>query len=96
MLIWKSANIFIFIRKYAEDFTLKDVLLFEICARENVKSLFKNIQKQKNALKLAYFLGNLQTSWANNVRILRINNEKFSRVLFLYAHKHIGGISNLH
>ena len=33
--IWKSANIFVFIRKwYVKDFTLKHLLLFEICARE--------------------------------------------------------------
>ena len=33
MQIWESANIFIFIRKsYVEDFTLKHLLLFEICA----------------------------------------------------------------
>ena len=34
MQIWKSANIFVFIRKYVEDFTLKHLLLFEIYARE--------------------------------------------------------------
>ena len=33
--IWKSANIFVFIWKYCiEDFTLKRLLLFEICERE--------------------------------------------------------------
>ena len=33
--IWKSAKIFVFIWKwYFEDFTLKHVLLFEICSRE--------------------------------------------------------------
>ena len=35
MQIWKSTNISIFIwKKYIEDFTLKHLLLFEICARE--------------------------------------------------------------
>ena len=35
MQIWKSAKIFVFIWKwYVEDFTLKHLLLFEICARE--------------------------------------------------------------
>ena len=35
MQIWKSANIFIFIWKYhVEDFRLKHLLLFEICAHE--------------------------------------------------------------
>ena len=35
MQIWKSAYIFVFMwKKYAEDFTLKHLLIFEICARE--------------------------------------------------------------
>ena len=34
MQIWKSVNIFVFIWKYVEDFILKDLLLFEIYARE--------------------------------------------------------------
>ena len=35
MKIWKSVNIFVFIwKKYVEDFTLKHLLFFEICARE--------------------------------------------------------------
>ena len=34
MQIWKSGNIFVFIWKYVEGFTLKHLLLFEICARE--------------------------------------------------------------
>ena len=35
MQIWKAANIFVFKWKwYVEDFTLKNLLLFEICARE--------------------------------------------------------------
>ena len=35
MQIWKSVNIFIFIWiYYVEDFTLKHLLLFEICSRE--------------------------------------------------------------
>ena len=35
MRIWKSADIFVFIWKwYVEDFTLKQLLLFEICASE--------------------------------------------------------------
>ena len=33
MQIWKPANIFVFIWKCVEDFTLKDLLLFEICER---------------------------------------------------------------
>ena len=38
MQIRKSANVFVFIRKYyVEDFTLKHLLLFEICTREICK-----------------------------------------------------------
>ena len=32
--IWKSVNIFVFTWKYVQDFTLKQFLRFEICARE--------------------------------------------------------------
>ena len=34
MQIWKSANALSSYEIYVEDFTLKDLLLFEICARE--------------------------------------------------------------
>ena len=35
MQIWKSANIFVFtVEYYVKDFTLKHLLLFEICARD--------------------------------------------------------------
>ena len=35
MQIWKSANIFVFIwKQYVEGFTLKHLLVFEICAHE--------------------------------------------------------------
>ena len=34
MQVIKSANIFVFIWKYVEDFTIKHLLLFEICTPE--------------------------------------------------------------
>ena len=34
MQIWKSAITLVFIWKYVEDFTLKHLLLFKVCARE--------------------------------------------------------------
>ena len=41
--IWKPGNIFVFIRKYVEDFTLKHPLLFEIRVREICEKLvYKN------------------------------------------------------
>ena len=49
MQIWKSVNIFVFIwKKYAEDFTLKHLLLFEICAREICeKFVYKHSETMK-------------------------------------------------
>ena len=34
MQISKSANVFVFMSKYVEDFTLKHLILFETCARK--------------------------------------------------------------
>ena len=48
-----------------------------------VKCLFTNIQKQQNTLKAAYFLRKIQTSRANNSRILRIQNAKFSYCFYM-------------
>ena len=50
MQIWKSANIFVFIWKwYVEDFTLKHLLLFEICARKIcVKFVYKHSETIEN------------------------------------------------
>ena len=46
MQIWKSVNIFVFKRKYyVENFTLKHLLLYEICAREICeKSVYKHTE----------------------------------------------------
>ena len=41
------------------------------------KYLFKNIQKDEIRLKVAYLLRTIQTIWANNSRILRIQNATF-------------------
>ena len=44
MQIWESANIFVFVWKYyVDDFILKHLLLFEICARKTCeKFLYKH------------------------------------------------------
>ena len=47
-----------------------------------VERLFTIIQKQLNMLKLGYFLKNLQTLQANNLRILSIKNATFSGYCF--------------
>ena len=49
MQIWKSANTFVSIWKgYVEDFTLKQFLLFEICAREIGETfVYKHSEKQQ-------------------------------------------------
>ena len=39
MQISKSTNIFVFIWKYVEDFTVKHLLLFEICEREGIRTI---------------------------------------------------------
>ena len=46
------------------------------------KACFQTIRNNRICLKLAYFLRNLQTSRANNSRILRTKNAKFSRHYF--------------
>ena len=53
MQIWNSANIIVFAWKwYVENFTLKNLLLFEIYAREICKK-FVYKQKQENILKIS-------------------------------------------
>ena len=68
---------------YVEDFTLKQLLLFEICARDICEKFVnkhsRTIEKVEN---WAYFLWNLQTLLANNSRILRIKNGKCSGYCF--------------
>ena len=56
-----------------------------------VKSMFTNIKKQQNMLKLTYFLRNLQTSRANNLRILKVKNVKFSVYCFYLITNIYGG-----
>ena len=49
MQIWKPDGIFVFIwKKYVEDFTLKHLLLFEICAREIYE---KFVYKQSDTIE---------------------------------------------
>ena len=82
MQIWKSANIFVFIWKYYfEGFILKHVLPFEICAHEICK---KFVYKHPKTIefKISLLLRTLQTSRANNSRILRIKNSKHSGYCF--------------
>ena len=54
------------------------------------KACFQTIRNNRICLKLAYFLRNLQTSRANNSRILRTKNAKFSRHYF-YMNTNIYG-----
>ena len=61
MQIWNSANIFVFLWKYVEDFTLKHLLLFKIWARETCeKFVYKHtetIEYVKSFKKLTNFTG---------------------------------------
>ena len=59
------------------------------------KFVYKHLEKIEYVKNLAYFLRNLQTSRANNSRILSIKNAEFSEY-FLYEHKHVGGSLNLY
>ena len=53
MQIWNSANIIVFAWKwYVENFTLKNLLLFEIYAREICKK-FVYKRKEENILKIS-------------------------------------------
>ena len=53
-----------------------------------VKSLFTNIQKQKNMLELVYFLRNLETSPVNNSRIVRLRMRNFQGIV-LYTNTNV-------
>ena len=47
-------------------------------------------------LKISPLFKNLQTSRADNSRILWVKKYEIFKVLFLYEHKYIGRFSNLH
>ena len=52
MEIWKSANIFVFIwKRYVEEFTLKYLLLFEICACEICENFVHKHSETKRYVK---------------------------------------------
>ena len=53
MQMRNSANIFVFIwKQYVEDFTLKHLLVFKICAREIYEKFVYKHLEQKNMLKI--------------------------------------------
>ena len=47
------------------------------------KFVYKHLEKIEYVKNLAYFLRNLQTSRANNSRILSIKNAEFSEYFFI-------------
>ena len=53
---WKSANIFVFIRKYVENFTFNTFYFLRYAHVRSVKIFFSNIQKQQNMLKISLLL----------------------------------------
>ena len=57
---------------------IKNLLRFEKCARDICEKFVYRIR-----YKLACFLRNLQTSRANNLRILKIKKAKFSGFVFI-------------
>ena len=58
-------------------FTLKHLLLSEICTREICEKFIYKHSETIGYVKLAYFLRNLQTSRENSSIILRIKTAKF-------------------
>ena len=78
-------------KQYNEDFTIKHLLLSEICAREIYeKFVYKHSETIEYVKKFAYFLRNLQTLRTNNSRIPRIKTAKFSWYCF-YMNTNIWG-----
>ena len=68
--------------KYVEDFTINNLLVFEIYAREICEKFVYKHSETIKYVKLAYFLRNLQNSRANNSRTFNIKNAKFSGYCF--------------
>ena len=82
MQTWKSTNIFVFVWKYVEDFTLKTFTFWHMRTWDMWQVCLQTFRSNRTCYKLAYFLRNLQTSRANNSRILTIKNAKFSGYCF--------------
>ena len=90
MQIWKSSNIFVFI-KICWRFHIKTSFTFwDILPRDLWKVCLQIFRNKRICKKLAYFLRSLQASLANNSRIHRINNAHFSRYCF-YMNTNIWG-----
>ena len=70
------------------------IYFFSYAHPRYLKCLFLQTNRNNTICqKLAYFLGNLQTSWGYNSRFLRIRNAKFSGHFF---HMNPNKFSNLH
>ena len=82
MQVWKSAKIFFTRKSYVENFILKPLSLFDMRTWGMWKVCLQTFRNNRICWKLAYSLRNLQTSRANNSRILRIKNAKFSGYCF--------------
>ena len=84
MQILKSAYIFDFIWKnICRRFYSKTSSTFwDMRTKDMWKVCLQTFRNNRRRYKLAYFLRNLQTSRANNSRILRIKSAKFSRYCF--------------
>ena len=85
--IWKSANIFVFMWKwYARDFTLKHLLLFEICAHEICEKFFcKHSETIEYVKKLAYFLKNYKLHEQITRESLGLRQQNFQDIVFIWT-----------
>ena len=87
MQIWKSANTFIFIwKQYVEDFTLKHLLLFEICTHEICE---KFVYKHSETIE---YVKNLPTFWEINKlhgqitwEFLGLRMQNFQSIVFIWT-----------
>ena len=96
MQIWKSANIFIFIWKYhVEDFRLKHLLLFEICAHEIwEKFVYKHSETINYVKNYPTFSEIFKLHGQIPQEFLGLKCEIY-RVFVLYEHEHIVRFSNM-
>ena len=85
MQIWKTVHIFAFIWKlYVQDFNLKHILLFEICARDICKKFVYKHLETTEYLKINLLLGlwQFQMGLEDGLINLKIYKQKSPRISY--------------
>ena len=79
MNIWKSASIFVFIwKQFVENFTLKHLLLFEICAREICERfVYKHSETIESFLVLKFIKSYLDHKFSSNQNQLKDTSDVY-------------------